>query len=409
MSVMRRVDGLFASIFILGTAAALMIASARQSGPLAEWTMTIEPIASPAGSNTAEPQMTAEGGHTIVSWLELAGSRATLKFAERTASGWSDVRTAASGNDFMVNAADVPSVRRLQDGSLAAQWLRQDGPDPESYTLQLTRSADGGRTWSPAFQPHHDKVQTQHGFASLFQAPGAGLGLVWLDGRAIKPDAPETGDMALRAAVFDAAGRQRPEMVVDSRVCECCSTSAAATSAGIIVAYRNRDANEIRDIYVTRFANGRWTSPIVVHKDGWRLDGCPVNGPAVSARGRDVVVVWFTAAGDHGRTFAAFSHDAGDTFGPPVRVDERGSTGRVGVELLDDSSAVVTWVESSTPPAFTARRIDDRGRRGAAARVAEAAGTRYPRIARFGDEVLFAWTVAERGVPRVLTARTRIH
>jgi hypothetical protein len=409
MAVMRRVDRLSASIFILGTGAALVVAFARQPGPVAEWMMVIEPMPSPAARNTTEPQMTAEGGHTILSWLELAGSRATLKFAERTAPGWSDARTAASGNDFMVNAADVPSVRRLQDGTLAAQWLRQDGPDPESYTLQLTTSADSGRTWSPSFQPHHDKVQTQHGFASLFQAPGAGLGLVWLDGRAIKPDAPEAGDMALRAAVFDAAGRQRPEMVVDPRVCECCSTSAAATASGIIVAYRNRDANEIRDISVTRFANGRWTPPISVHKDGWRLDGCPVNGPAVSALGRDVAVAWFTAVGDQGRTFVAFSHDAGDTFGPPVRVDERGSTGRVGVELLDDASAVVTWVESSAPPSFTARRVDGRGRRGAAAVVAEAAGTRYPRIARFGGDVLFAWTATESGAPRVLTARARIH
>jgi len=33
------------------------------------------------------------------------------------------------------------------------------------------------------FLPHHDWTQTQHGFASLFELPGNGLGLVWLDGR----------------------------------------------------------------------------------------------------------------------------------------------------------------------------------------------------------------------------------
>ena len=34
--------------------------------------------------------------------------------------------------------------------------------------------------------PHSDGTKTEHGFASLIQMPGAGLGLAWLDGRAMK-------------------------------------------------------------------------------------------------------------------------------------------------------------------------------------------------------------------------------
>ena len=44
----------------------------------------------------------------------------------------------------------------------------------------------GGRVVDPV-SPHHDGTQTEHGFASLFQAPGAGLGMVWIDGRATRP------------------------------------------------------------------------------------------------------------------------------------------------------------------------------------------------------------------------------
>jgi hypothetical protein len=345
-----------------------------------------------------------------LSWLELAGPHTTLKFAERTVSGWSDVRAAAEGNDFMVNAADVPSVRLLADGTLVAQWLQQDGPDPESYKLRLSWSRDAGRAWSAPVSPHHDTAKTQHGFASLFQAPGAGLGLVWLDGRTIKPDAPEgVGNMALRAAIFDPKGNERPETVVQSRVCDCCQTAAAVTSDGPIVAYRSRSADEVRDIYVTRLVNGRWTPPAPVHNDGWRIMGCPINGPAISARGRDVAVAWFTAKNDQGHSFVAFSHDAGRTFSPPVRVDSAGSLGRVSVELLSDKSAIVSWVESSSKqPSFSARRVDDHGMLGAALAVSDSSGTRYPRLARFGDEVLFAWTATENGVPRVLTAHARI-
>src|SRR5205814_10730752 len=108
-----------------------------------------------------------------------------------------------------------------------------------------------------------------------------------------------------------------------------------------IVAYRNRSAEEARDIYVTRFTGDAWTVPARVHDDGWTIDGCPVNGPAISASGRNVVVAWFTAPKDEGQSFIAFSRDAGRTFSAPVRVDDGGSLGRVDVEQLADGSAVV--------------------------------------------------------------------
>jgi hypothetical protein len=74
---------------------------------------------------------------------------------------------------------------------------------------------------------------------------------------------------------------------------------------------------------------------VTVHHDGWHLNGCPVNGPALSAseRGATSAPAWFTAPQDEGHVFVAFSQNAGKTFGAPVRVDESGSLGRVDVEL----------------------------------------------------------------------------
>lgn len=372
--------------------------------------LTLSSVESPAGTGSVEPQLTSDGTRAVLSWLELSGRRSTLKFAVRSKDGWSDVRTVASGEDFMVNSADVPSVRRLADGTFAAHWLQQRGPDPESYDLRLSWSKDEGRTWSPATSPHHDGKDTQHGFGSLFDVPGAGLGVVWLDGRAIPAEAPEgVGNMALRATSFGPDGQQTKDVVIDARVCECCPTATAATSEGTIVAYRNRSANEIRDIYVSRLTGGRWSAPTLVHNDAWRITGCPVNGPAISAHNRDVVVAWFSAKGDQGHSFVAFSHDAGRTFGAPARVDETSSLGRVGVELLDDGSAVATWVEFSKQHSqFAARRVTAAGVKGPAVNIAESTGTRFPRIARDGNELLFAWTDSENGEARVHTARAPV-
>ena len=83
--------------------------------------------------------------------------------------------------------------------------------------------------------------------------------------------------------------------------------------------------------------------------------------------------------------------------------------GRVGVELLPDGSAVATWVEFGNPNSqFRARRIDAAGTVGPAVRVADATGTRYPRVAQTANELLFAWTDTENGVPRIRAARASI-
>src|SRR4029450_8817957 len=101
-----------------------------------------------------------------------------------------------------------------------------------------------------------------------------------------------------------------------------------------IVAFRDRSQDETRDIYVSRLADGRWTKPEPVHRDNWQINACPVNGPAISASGRDVAIAWFTVAEDQGRVFVAFSADAGRTFAPPARVAQVSALGRGGGGVL---------------------------------------------------------------------------
>jgi hypothetical protein len=386
----------------------------RSSAPAdSDWPLTIEPLPSPAADSSSAPQLTTEGDRAIVSWMERAVPRTLFKFSERTAAAWSAPATVAAGNDLVVNAADVPSVRALGNGTLAAAWMLANSPDPEAYDLRLAFSRDRGATWTTPVSPHHDRTETQHGFATLFQAPGAGLGLVWLDGRATNPKLAQPGDnMSLRAAVFSQAGRQLREMPIDSRVCDCCPTSVAITSEGPIVAFRNRSEKEVRDIYVSRLAAGRWTTPVPVHADGWQIDACPVNGPSTSARNRDVVVAWFAALNNQGKAYLAFSRDAGRTFGTPVRVDDESAIGHVDVELLKDGSAAVSWIEFAKERSqFKVRRIDSTGGRSTAVTIAGAGDARvagHPRLALVRDELLFAWTETMGGASHVRTARAAV-
>ena len=381
-------------------------------------TSILEPksIATPAAPNSAQPQLTVSSRGVMLSWIERSGELATLKFAERTPAGWTAPRAVASGRDWFVNWADVPSVLRLPSGTLVGHWLQKSANSTYAYDVRLSSSTDNGVSWSPSFMPHHDGTPTEHGFASLFPV-GEGLGLVWLDGRDMTGGEHgsdhDKGAMSVRFARFDQAFKQLEESVVDARVCECCPTAAAVTSEGIITAFRNRSDDEIRDNYVSRHVNGKWTTPQPVSNDNWKIAACPVNGPALSARGAAVAMSWFTAKGEQGQAYAAFSQDAGKSFGKAIRVDDGGTLGRVDIDLLPDGAALATWIEFADQRAqLRARRIEPNGTRSAPVTIAGIAGSRssgYPRAAIANGEVVFAWTESgSGGALQVRTAAARV-
>jgi hypothetical protein len=93
-------------------------------------------LPSPAGPNSAQPQLTVSSRGVLLSWIERDGEKSALRFAERTTTGWTAARTVASGSDWFVNWADVPSVLRLSDGSLYGHWLQKSGADTYAYDVR---------------------------------------------------------------------------------------------------------------------------------------------------------------------------------------------------------------------------------------------------------------------------------
>ena len=360
--------------------------------------MKVEPLDVPVGENSTAPQLTVSNRGVLVSWLEQADPEFVLKFAERSSGAWSPAQKIASDKNWFVSAADVPTVLRLSDGTLVANWYPAVDFRLEAYDIRLSYSKDEGKTWARPLIPHHDNTRTQHGFVSLFEMPAGGLGLVWLDGRN-QGKQPEDAEMAMYFASYDTAWKQTAEVSANARVCECCTTSAVVTPDGVVAAFRDRSAKEIRDIYVSRLENGKWTDAQAVHADNWEIDACPVNGPALSARGRQLVAGWFTGKDDKGKAYAAFSTDAGRTWSAPIRLDDQTSLGHVDVEMLDDGSAVATWVEFADDRSqFRMRRVEPSGMRSAAITInGDGRVSGYPRVARSGNELVFAWTEGVEG------------
>jgi len=210
----------------------------------------------------------------------------------------------------------------------------------------------------------------------------------------------EDGAMAIRARRLPFGGSAGPETVLDAMTCECCQTDAVVADGVPVVAFRDRSEDEVRNIHVTRLLGSGWTESEAVHDDGWVIGGCPVNGPALAARGGDVAVAWFTAPEEASQVNVAFSADSGESFGAPLRVDRGSPLGRVDVIMLDDGTALVTWLGAGAGGgAVLSRRVAASGKRGAVlprAATVRARASGFPRIARRGpDRVMLAWTSAE--------------
>jgi hypothetical protein len=247
----------------------------------------------------------------ILSWLQLQDDTATLRYARFTDGAWARASNVVESGNMFINWADLPSVVPLGNGHLAAHWLVTNGVHSHAYNIAVAESPDAGLSWSRPITPHTDGTDTEHGFVSIYPS-GANAGLLWLDGRKMVNDVtddPVASGMTLRSN----------DQVVDELVCDCCQTDVAVAASGPIAVYRDRSVDEIRDIFVARRIDGHWQAGVPVADDNWRIDGCPVNGPSITAHGERVAVAWFTAAVEP-LVRVAVSTDSGASFSAPVEV-----------------------------------------------------------------------------------------
>ena len=382
-------------------------------------TSPVEEITSPAGAGAAEPFLFATRDSVLLSWLEPVAKtdRVALRFARYRGGQWSAPQTIVERNDLFVNWADFPSVVEDTKGTLFAHWLQKSSSGTYSYDVRMAISRDG-KLFGKPFLLNRDGTNTEHGFVSLAVLPNGGIGATWLDGRKMSEGGGHGnaghdagGDMTIRYATVNANGEIANDTELDNRACECCATGMTMTSSGPVIVYRDRSADEVRDIsYVAKIASG-WTKPARVHADDWKINACPVNGPQIDAIGERAVTAWFTAAQDKARAYVAFSDDAGRTFAKPVQIDDGKPLGRLDVVLVNEETALITWLEQTAAGGeIRARRVRRNGSIEPAVKIADSSAARgagFARIARLGNDVYVAWTEQSATSKKVHVARGR--
>jgi len=330
-------------------------------------------------SNAMAPDLTGDGrGGFALSWYEPKEKAVRISILHDGA--WSEPMTIAQGDDVKANRADTPIIA-VDGNTIVATFAKANGHGRNVY---VTRSNDGGKTWSKPATPH-PTIASEFGFVSV----ASNGDLIWLDGRGLPGGEEGKGDMQFHFTTLKKDGTLAKDETLDGRACDCCPTSMVLVDGRPVVAYRDRSDAEVRDISIMRRTTQGWSKPTAVHADNWTIKGCPVNGPALAARGADVVIAWFTGANDDPRVNVAFSRDGGANFGNPIRVDTGKPTGRVGVAFTGDD-VVVTWLADG---ALNARRVSTKGALRTPVRLGEAGG--LPRVAASKDNVAIAFAAGD--------------
>lgn len=286
-------------------------------------------------------------GRLILSWVESDGQNSTVRFAIREGQGWSPVRTVTSVDGKL---GDPPVVFGLDDGSLAAAWMPyvKGGKSKYAADIFLARSQDGGLTWSKAFKPYGESARIYDAQMSLTALPNARIALVWTDMRATG-DSKKNDRYQLMATVL-AKGQQSAgtELRLDNDICSCCRASTIAEGENLLTVYRDHRQGEIRDTGAVRWNTDGNVQALSVPGDGWRIEGCPSNGPAVDMSASSVALAWFSAADDKGRVKVAFSTDGGKDFTESLEIDDD-ARGYVNIALLSTNVALVSWRKRAGP------------------------------------------------------------
>jgi len=199
----------------------------------------------------------------------------------------------------------------------------------------------------------------------------------------------------LRYVALNANGTVASDREIDSDTCSCCQTTIVPTPAGLLAAYRDHAAGEIRDISVVRLVNGKWTEPKPLNRDGWKINGCPTEGPSAAVQGERVGIAWLTRAQDNARIQMSLSANSGESFSAPLRIDDGNPFGHPNVTLFDSQTYLVAWLEKTAQGAeLRLRRVSMSGVKSPSVTIANVAAARsagLPKILVAGNQILLAW------------------
>jgi hypothetical protein len=357
-----------------------------------------------AGRANAAPWIASLGSNVAIAWGASAGGKGDVYVAMSRDAGRtfaSPVRVNTTAGEARISGEIPPRVTiALPKGTVPVVSVTWNAKD-NGTEIKTARSTDGGRTFGPAISLQARGAAGDRGWQAAATDANGNLHVMWLDHRgmtAATDHAQHKGegdgaDMAQRSGLYYWGGG--PERELFKGVCYCCKTALAIGSKNeIYAAWRHVFPGNLRDMGFTMSRDGGKTfSPLLrVAEDGWSINGCPDDGPAMAIDAAGIIhLAWPTVKNDAGVILYATSKD-GTAFSVPVRVPTLGGPKPSHPQIAVDSNGrvVIAWDEAVN------------GVRQAASVAAEPGGTfakasvigegTYPVMAKADGAMVTAWT-----------------
>ncbi|MED5354856.1 MAG: hypothetical protein VX573_03450 [Bacteroidota bacterium] len=277
---------------------------------------------------------------------------------------WNKPNLIVESDKMFVNWADFPEVTTDNLNGITAHYLEMSSEKKYSYDIKIVNSTDQGFNWSNPIKLHSDNTKTEHGFVSTVNIKNGFLS-TYLDGRQNElsnHDKSIRPQMTLRGTSYNIDGNILEDLLIDDRVCDCCQTDLAITENGqSIVVYRDRSEDEVRDIYYSYKKDSKWSKPINIFNDNWKISGCPVNGPAISTYKNNSAVVWYTFSKNKNQIKVVFTDNISSGFQRPILVEANDPIGRVDIELLDPNNAIISFIDIIDDKAYIKLQMITKG------------------------------------------------
>jgi hypothetical protein len=357
------------------------------------------------GHVNSTPWIATSGSHVAVAWGATASGKGDVYLAVSTDGGRTfgrPVRVNATAGEARISGEIAPRValspRRGSTPVITVTWNAKDA----GTQIKRARSLDAGRTFGPAVAWQTGVAGDRGWQASTLDANGK-LHAIWLDHRAMAIDkaagtkAEHHGEhdgvaMAQKSGLYYAADGV-PERELFKGVCYCCKTAMATGPKGeIYAAWRHVFAGNMRDMGFTVSRDGGKTfAPLTrVNQDGWSIQGCPDDGPAMAVDAQGTVhLIWPTVRNEMGVLLYATSKD-GVAFTAPVPVPTLGSPKPSHPQITIDNAGkvFVAWDEVRGG----IRRAAFKAMTGNAPATEFGDVTSYPVIAGVESGLVAAWT-----------------
>lgn len=403
-------------LLVIGAAAAVTFA--QGVAPRSSVTLTVD------GRSNSTPWIASHGRHVAVSWSASTAGKSDIFVATSTDEGATfspPVQVNAVVGEARINGEIAPRVAlHVRPGATAPEVVVVWNAKDHGTEIKIARSVDGGRTFAAPVSLQAAGAAGDRGWHSLSIDEQGLAHVFWLDHRELATAKSEARHaehdgvaMAQKSRLYYATygARASAERALAPGVCFCCKSAVVSLpGGGLVSAWRHVYADNMRDMAfaVSRDFGRTFAAPARVSADGWSINGCPDDGPALAA-GSDtrVHIVWPTVipgAEPVGAIFYSALTESG-SFTPRTRIPTLGSPKPSHPQIVVDGAGrlVVAWDESlagvRTAAYSVAERAPDGTMRFSAPTkfAADGGPTLYPVMARVGHGVVAAWTAGAPG------------